>query len=85
MCFSNHLRNENEVLEHLTFHGSFVIRSIRAMQAAVNCIKRVLDSCQHKVSRPTITLVSDTPSLIMEIAPKLTEFAEVKEFSLVSI
>ncbi|OAY67000.1 hypothetical protein ACMD2_04970 [Ananas comosus] len=55
-------------------------RSIRAIKAAVQCIKRALNSIQHPSTRPQIVLVSDTPSFIKEITPFLTEFAEVLHF-----
>lgn len=56
-------------------------RSIRATKAAVNCIRRALDSFQHQTSRPRVVLVSDTPSFIKEITPYLTDFAQVVYFN----
>ncbi|KAF6137954.1 hypothetical protein GIB67_041827 [Kingdonia uniflora] len=54
-------------------------RSVRAVQAALTCIYKAL-SYQHQVARPRVVLVSDTPSLIKDIAPNLTDFAEVLHF-----
>lgn len=47
------------------------------MQAALQCVKKALNSYQQEGTRPRIALVSDTPSFIKEISPTLTEFAEV--------
>ncbi|XP_058103025.1 uncharacterized protein LOC131246692 [Magnolia sinica] len=55
-------------------------RSIRAIRAALNCIKKALHSYQQNDARPQVVLVSDTPSLIRDITPNLTEFAEVIHF-----
>ncbi|OVA09617.1 hypothetical protein BVC80_9101g145 [Macleaya cordata] len=55
-------------------------RSVRAVQAALNCIKKAMRSYQHQVGRPRVVLVSDTPSLIKDITPMLQEFAEVLHF-----
>lgn len=54
-----------------------ILRSIRATKAAVECIKRALDTVQCQNAKPRIVLVSDTPSFIAEIAPYLSDFAEV--------
>ncbi|XP_018675784.2 uncharacterized protein LOC135627949 [Musa acuminata AAA Group] len=56
-------------------------RSIRAIQAAVQCIKRALISFQQQIAKPRVVLVSDTPSFITEITPYLAEFAEVLHFN----
>ncbi|THU55666.1 hypothetical protein C4D60_Mb11t08970 [Musa balbisiana] len=56
-------------------------RSIRAIQAAVQCIKRALSSFQQQIAKPRVVLVSDTPSFITEITPYLAEFAEVLHFN----
>ncbi|XP_020246009.1 uncharacterized protein LOC109823953 isoform X2 [Asparagus officinalis] len=56
-------------------------RSIRAMQAALQCVKKALNSYQQEATRPRIALVSDTPSFIKEISPNLAEFAEVVSFN----
>ncbi|KAJ6302278.1 hypothetical protein OIU77_016378 [Salix suchowensis] len=54
-------------------------RSVRAPQAALNCIKRALRKlCQ--ISRPRVVLVTDTPSFAKSILPNISEFAEVLHF-----
>ncbi|XP_068664987.1 uncharacterized protein [Aristolochia californica] len=55
-------------------------RPVRAMQAAVNCIMKALQTYQQSSVRPRIVLVSDTPSVIKDIKPMLTEIAEVLHF-----
>ncbi|KAG4940418.1 hypothetical protein JHK87_044289 [Glycine soja] len=54
-------------------------RSIRAVQAALHCIKKVIES-QHLTSRPKVVVVSDTPSLVKSIMPNISEFAQVLYF-----
>ncbi|XP_058179396.1 uncharacterized protein LOC131298109 isoform X2 [Rhododendron vialii] len=54
-------------------------RSLRAAQAALNCIRKAIDNLQLK-SRPKVVLVSDTPSLITDVASNISEFAEVVHF-----
>ncbi|KAJ7971757.1 Rhamnogalacturonate lyase family protein [Quillaja saponaria] len=54
-------------------------RSVRAVQAALKCIRKAL-KVQHHISRPKLVLVSDTPSLIKSIMPNISEFAEVLHF-----
>ncbi|XP_044501269.1 uncharacterized protein LOC123222513 [Mangifera indica] len=54
-------------------------RSVRVLQAALKCIRKVVDSL-HQTSRPKIVLVSDTPSFPQSIAPNISEFAEVFHF-----
>ncbi|KAK6912941.1 hypothetical protein RJ641_022542 [Dillenia turbinata] len=54
-------------------------RSLRAMQAALNCIRKAVQHMQVG-SRPKVVLISDTPSLINDITPVLNEFAEVIHF-----
>ncbi|KAI4348349.1 hypothetical protein L6164_009084 [Bauhinia variegata] len=54
-------------------------RSVRAVQAALRCIKRAIQS-HHLMSRPKVVLVSDTPSLVKSIMPNISEFAEVLHF-----
>jgi hypothetical protein len=53
-----------------------LFRSIRALQAALRCIRKAIKS-QHLMSRPKVVVVSDTPSLAKSIAPNISEFAEV--------
>ncbi|XP_039125422.1 uncharacterized protein LOC120261555 isoform X1 [Dioscorea cayenensis subsp. rotundata] len=55
-------------------------RSVRAIQAAVKCIKRAVHDHQPKIARPQVVVVSDTPSLVSDIRPHLAEFAEVIHF-----
>ena len=52
------------------------IRSVRAVQAALNCIRKAMRNL-HEASRPRVVLISDTPSLVKEIAQNVDEFAEV--------
>ncbi|BAT84766.1 hypothetical protein VIGAN_04221700 [Vigna angularis var. angularis] len=54
-------------------------RSIRAVQAALHCIKKALES-QHLMSRPKVVVVSDTPTLVESIVPNISEFAQVIYF-----
>ncbi|GFS34353.1 hypothetical protein Acr_00g0033490 [Actinidia rufa] len=52
-------------------------RSPRAVQAALNCIRKAMNNMQF---RPKVVLVSETPSLIKDIAQNINEFAEVFHF-----
>ncbi|XP_054817206.1 uncharacterized protein LOC129316858 [Prosopis cineraria] len=54
-------------------------RSVRAVQAALRCVKKAIQS-QNFTSRPKVVLVSDTPSLVKSIMPNISEFAEVQRF-----
>ncbi|KAJ6754518.1 hypothetical protein OIU79_027184 [Salix purpurea] len=54
-------------------------RSVRAPQAALNCIKRALRKLRQ-ISRPRVVLVTDTPSFAKSILPNISEFAEVLHF-----
>ncbi|KAK3042538.1 hypothetical protein RJ639_000262, partial [Escallonia herrerae] len=66
---------------HLALHMRMLMnRSVRAVTAVLNCIRKALLINQNQLSRPRVVLVSDTPSLISDIAPKLEEFAEVIHF-----
>ncbi|KAL2320340.1 hypothetical protein Fmac_029309 [Flemingia macrophylla] len=53
--------------------------SIRAVQAALHCVKKAIES-QHLMSRPKVVVVSDTPSLVKSIMLNISEFAEVVYF-----
>ncbi|XP_019458810.1 PREDICTED: uncharacterized protein LOC109358810 [Lupinus angustifolius] len=53
-------------------------RSVRAVQAALHCIKKAIES-KNLRSRPKVVLVSDTP-LVKSIIPNISEFAEVLHF-----
>ncbi|KAI8017670.1 hypothetical protein LOK49_LG04G03493 [Camellia lanceoleosa] len=64
----------------ITLHMRMLMnRSLRAVQAALNCIRKAMDNLQLK-SRPKVVLVSDSPNLINEVAPYINEFAEVLHF-----
>ncbi|XAR50364.1 hypothetical protein NMG60_11004664 [Bertholletia excelsa] len=66
---------------HLALHMRMLTqRSPRAVKAALNCVKKALEKNCPNVLRPLVVLVSDTPSVITEIASKLQEFAEVLHF-----
>ncbi|XP_060193225.1 uncharacterized protein LOC132622612 [Lycium barbarum] len=54
-------------------------RSIRAVQAALSCIRKSVENLKL-TSKPKVVLVSDSPSLIKDIAPDLNQFAEVLHF-----
>lgn len=51
-------------------------RSIRAVQAALNCVRKATHNL-NTTSRPKVVLVSDTPSLVTSITPDISTFAEV--------
>ncbi|PON92799.1 hypothetical protein TorRG33x02_113970 [Trema orientale] len=55
-------------------------RSIRAVQAALNCIRKATHNLKT-TSRPRVVLVSDTPSLVTSITPDISKFAEVFHFN----
>ncbi|XP_057445793.1 uncharacterized protein LOC130737937 [Lotus japonicus] len=55
-------------------------RSVRAVQAALHCIKKAIRSHHLISSRPRVVLVSDTPSLVKSIKSNISEFAEVLHF-----
>ncbi|KAF8400019.1 hypothetical protein HHK36_015892 [Tetracentron sinense] len=66
---------------HIALHMRMLMnKPVRAVKAALNCIKKAMLSNTHQVSRPRVILVSDTPSLIKDITPNLQEFAEVLHF-----
>ncbi|KAK2984694.1 hypothetical protein RJ640_014031 [Escallonia rubra] len=66
---------------HLALHMRMLMnRSVRAVTAVLNCIRKALLINHNQLSRPRVVLVSDTPSLIRDITPKLEEFAEVIHF-----
>ncbi|PIN19388.1 hypothetical protein CDL12_07936 [Handroanthus impetiginosus] len=54
-------------------------RPVRAKQAALDCIRKVIHN-HPVISKPKVVLVSDTPSMVKDIAPNLQEFAEVVHF-----
>lgn len=55
-------------------------RPARAVRAALNCIKKALVNDSGYLSRPRIVILSDTPSIVNDIMPKVEEFAEVVHF-----
>ncbi|XVE84198.1 hypothetical protein DITRI_Ditri16bG0151000 [Diplodiscus trichospermus] len=64
----------------ITLHMRMLMnRSVRAAQAALNCLKRATDNLQLG-SRPRVVVVSDTPSFVESITPNISEFAEVLHF-----
>ncbi|KAH0973055.1 hypothetical protein GBA52_025211 [Prunus armeniaca] len=56
-----------------------IIWSIRAAQAALNCIRKAKQNL-GKSPRPRVVIVSDTPSLVKSITPNISKFAEVVHF-----
>ncbi|XP_065868092.1 uncharacterized protein [Euphorbia lathyris] len=54
-------------------------RPVRAMHAAVNCIKKAMLNI-HQMPRPRVVLVSDTPSFVQSVLTSITEFADVIYF-----
>lgn len=51
-------------------------RSLRAVTAVLNCIKTTVVG----IPRPRVVLISDTPSLVNDLMPKLQGFSEVLHF-----
>lgn len=71
---------DEETPPDITLHMRMLMnRSLRAVNAAVNCIKKAAENLKSR-PRPKIVLVSDTPSLINDITPRLSEFSEVLHF-----
>ncbi|KAL8538501.1 hypothetical protein ACS0TY_000492 [Phlomoides rotata] len=54
-------------------------RSVRAKQAVVDCLRKAVDNLP-RISKPKVVLVSDTPSIIKDIALSIDQFAEVLHF-----
>ncbi|GLT27196.1 hypothetical protein SLA2020_022130 [Shorea laevis] len=64
----------------ITLHMRMLMnRSVRAVQAALNCIRKAMHNLQLR-SKPRVVVVSDTPSLVKSIKPNISEFAEVLHF-----
>ncbi|KAI3686362.1 hypothetical protein L1987_80037 [Smallanthus sonchifolius] len=62
---------------HLAVHMRMLMnRSVRAVNAVLNCIKTTIAG----IHQPRVVLVSDTPSLVNDLMPKLHEFTEVLHF-----
>lgn len=55
---------------------SLLCRSVRAKQAALDCLRKALRNLPM-ISKPKVVLVSDTPSMVNNLALTLEEFAEV--------
>ncbi|KAK7315859.1 hypothetical protein VNO77_34441 [Canavalia gladiata] len=55
-------------------------RSVRAIQAALRCLRKAIRSQRIMSSRPKVVLVSDTPALVRSIKSNVSEFAEVLHF-----
>ncbi|KAK4272218.1 hypothetical protein QN277_020805 [Acacia crassicarpa] len=55
-------------------------RSIRAVRAALLCIKKVIQN-QNLMSRPKVVLVSETPSIVKSMSRNISEFAKVLHFN----
>ncbi|GFQ07366.1 hypothetical protein PHJA_002880700 [Phtheirospermum japonicum] len=55
-------------------------RSVRAKQAALDCLKKAVHNNLPMISIPKVVLLSDTPSMVKDIAASLEELAEVLHF-----
>lgn len=53
-----------------------VCRSVRARQAALDCVRKATRNLRM-TSKPKIVLVTDTPTMVKDIAPSLGDLAEV--------
>ncbi|XP_027357494.1 uncharacterized protein LOC113866895 [Abrus precatorius] len=67
---------------HFSLHMRMLMndRSIGAIQAALRCLRKVIQSQPLMSSRPKVVLVSDTPALVKRIKSNISEFAEVLHF-----
>lgn len=68
---------------HIALHMRMLMnRSPRAVTAALNCIKTTISTIPHATVNltPRVVLISDTPSLITDLKPKLHDFTEVLHF-----
>ncbi|XP_022741921.1 uncharacterized protein LOC111293456 [Durio zibethinus] len=64
----------------ITLHMRMLMnRSVRAAQAALNCLTRATRNLQQE-SRPRVVVISDNPSFVKSITPNISEFAEVLHF-----
>ncbi|CAM8973092.1 unnamed protein product [Rhodiola kirilowii] len=69
------------LVPEITLHMRMLMNSsIRAVHAALDCIRKALKNLPI-TSRPKVVLVSDTPSFIEEVTPLVHEFAEVLHFN----
>ncbi|PWA43463.1 hypothetical protein CTI12_AA536880 [Artemisia annua] len=65
----------------ITVHMRMLMnRSLRAVTAVLNCIKTTIARIPKDKVRPRVVLISDTPSLISDLMPKLQGFTEVLHF-----
>ncbi|KAL3630850.1 hypothetical protein CASFOL_023834 [Castilleja foliolosa] len=55
-------------------------RSVRAKQAALDCLKKAIHNNLQIISKPKVVLLSDTPSMVKDIAASLEKLAEVLYF-----
>ncbi|CAA7396314.1 unnamed protein product [Spirodela intermedia] len=70
------LRDRKEV--DVTLHARMMSgRSVRAIQAALMCIRRASSAHRPQSAKPRVVLVSDTPSFIRDISPGVKEFGEL--------
>ncbi|KAL4566701.1 hypothetical protein LXL04_030823 [Taraxacum kok-saghyz] len=68
---------------HIAVHMRMLMnRSPRAVTAALNCIKTTISRIPDITANvtPGVVLISDTPSLITDLMPKLHDFTEVLHF-----
>ncbi|GJV57069.1 hypothetical protein Tco_1458074 [Tanacetum coccineum] len=66
---------------HIAVHMRMLMnRSLRAVTTVLNCIKTTIARFPKDVVRPRVVLISDTPSLISDLMPKLLGFTEVLHF-----
>ncbi|KAI3457802.1 hypothetical protein Pfo_014465 [Paulownia fortunei] len=64
----------------ITLHLRMMMnRSVRAKQAALDCVRKAVHNLPM-TPKPKVVLVSDTPSMVKDIAPSLEELAEVLHF-----
>ncbi|OMO99403.1 hypothetical protein COLO4_13307 [Corchorus olitorius] len=64
----------------ITLHMRMLMnRSLRAAQAALNCVRRATRNLQQG-SKPRVVVISDSPSFVKFITPNISEFAEVLHF-----
>ncbi|KAK4746662.1 hypothetical protein SAY87_025699 [Trapa incisa] len=74
----NWVLNDNEDPDISLHMRMMMNRSPRALQAALNCIRRAMSNMQ--LPKPRVVVVSDTPSSVKSIIQNISEFAEVLHF-----
>ncbi|KAL6541392.1 hypothetical protein OROGR_010878 [Orobanche gracilis] len=55
-------------------------RSVKMKQAALDCLRKAVRNYIPMISKPKVVVVSDTPSMVKDIASSLHGFAEVLHF-----